>query len=641
MTPYVWRPLPGLDEETLRELYERRGMSVREMSEHLGRTRNTIKKHFQMFGIQIMPQEYIDRPDIATEEIHDWFQAVLEASGVERIDSESGYPLEMLPTTFDQIIMHPSQKEMFNISKPVLNSKNVFEMRILVTLFRPELVRGEITMKGLRHTTSFVQAFTRFYPEEALPYLADNLWRFKRPTREKLMPVGITSDFQLSNGRPNYHLVYPILKLIHERWTQHLGRPLTCEDLYESPRISVQDGEYEGQLGLLDMEWFPKEVWYPLFEQLKRHTGAYYTPVEDAIGITNEKYYRFYRDMERFFVRRGEQGRFEDSEWNTYDYLIAHNHKFAARENFLWRRLDVLRDWFVRGLGGHHGELMHESWENFPESASRRLLNKVENMRIAMLRHIPFYQQAAAGVSYNTPNMTSLNPSILHFVTLLWPDFDWDYIKLERNIGSEDFLKEHLIHFTDDDTVVLTKTIDCRLWKPNGSRLHYPPNEHTERPGPMSFDIMLPKYGIIFELQGGQHYDEGAFEGGRFSAEERDDFIVYSQDLATRQFHDRTKKAYAYRRGWLTIYVPCAPNARPVKGVHGPLSCWNFNMTNEKTIHSDRRNTYGYPYEGLLELIETQVSNWRKPDHVQRGTALLAELRANYEQHSPSYGEEA
>ena len=64
-------------------------------------------------------------------------------------------------------------------------------------------------------------------------------------------------------------------------------------------------------------------------------------------------------------------------------------------------------------------------------------------------------------------------------------------------------------------------------------------------------------------------------------------------------------------------------------------------MTNEKTIHSDRRNTYGYPYEGLLELIETQVSNWRKPDHVQRGTALLAELRANYEQHSPSYGEEA
>ena len=152
---------------------------------------------------------------------------------------------------------------------------------------------------------------------------------------------------------------------------------------------------------------------------------------------------------------------------------------------------------------------------------------------------------------------------------------------------------------------------------------------------------MIPKYRIIFELQGGQHYDEGAFEGGRFSAEERDDFIVYSQNLATRQFHDRTKKAYAYRRGWLTIYVPCAPNARPVKGVHGPLSCWNFNMTNEKTIHSDRRNTYGYPYEGLLELIETQVSNWRKPDHVQRGTALLAELRANYEQHSPSDGEEA
>ena len=95
MTPYVWRPLPGLDEETLRDLYEYRGMSVREMSEHLGRTRNTIKKHFQMFGIQIMPQEYIDRPDIATEEIHDWFQSVLEASGVERIDSESGYPLEL------------------------------------------------------------------------------------------------------------------------------------------------------------------------------------------------------------------------------------------------------------------------------------------------------------------------------------------------------------------------------------------------------------------------------------------------------------------------------------------------------------------------------------------------------------------
>jgi hypothetical protein len=86
-------------------------------------------------------------------------------------------------------------------------------MRILVTLFRPELIRGEITVKGLRHTTSFVQAFTRFYPEEALPYLADNLWRFKRPTREKLMPIGITSDYQLSNGRPNYHLVYPILKL--------------------------------------------------------------------------------------------------------------------------------------------------------------------------------------------------------------------------------------------------------------------------------------------------------------------------------------------------------------------------------------------------------------------------------------------
>ena len=111
------------------------------------------------------------------------------------------------------------------------------------------------------------------------------------------MPIGITSEYQLSNGRPNYHLVYPILKLIHERWTQHLGRPLTCEDLYESPRISVQDGEYEGQLGLLDMEWLPKEAWYPLFDQLKRHTGAYYTPVEDAIGIANEKYYRFYRDM--------------------------------------------------------------------------------------------------------------------------------------------------------------------------------------------------------------------------------------------------------------------------------------------------------------------------------------------------------
>ena len=167
MAPYVWRPLDGCDEETLRHLYEYQGMSIRAIADLLGRSRNTIKKHFQMFGIQKMPQEYIARPDIPANEIHDWFQDVLDASGGERVDSRSGYPLETLSIVFDQTVMHPTSQ--FNISQPMTNSKNILEMRILVTLFRRELIQGVLTTQNLRHTASFVQAFARFYPEEALP----------------------------------------------------------------------------------------------------------------------------------------------------------------------------------------------------------------------------------------------------------------------------------------------------------------------------------------------------------------------------------------------------------------------------------------------------------------------------------------
>tara|TARA_R100000988_G_C3917813_1_gene125251 strand:- start:318 stop:677 length:360 start_codon:yes stop_codon:yes gene_type:complete len=105
----------------------------------------------------------------------------------------------------------------------------------------------------------------------------------------------------------------------------------------------------------------------------------------------------------------------------------------------------------------------------------------------------------------------------------------------------------------------------------------------------MRMDAFIEDLGIVVETQGGHHY-----HGMNDQRGERN----YVVDLERVQWCDAYKKSSVKRQGHRMVYVPIAREPIPVKGVHGKLPRWNWQLTTEQNPRQGK--------VGLAELFEMQ-----------------------------------
>ena len=442
----------------------------------------------------------------------------------------------------------------------------------------------------------FLDVFKMLFPDE---FSKVELWRLGR--RQNVV------NFVTPSGRPNYDVVYPALKAFWNAWAGHLGRVPTLNDIYsitipwlenEVPKFMPDfpfsalfsnttvspytKGDiyhaYSRIAGVKDRkmtkkwEWSDKPLTKHEEEIIRRHPdtfGKFYADrvVTGYLKQRNMDIYSFCKDLNRFFLCRGEDGRFEKSEWN--DLVFDMSRAQSRHTKDLGWSDEMSRRWVTEialpwlGIDA----------TDFPHGSSDEVIQMCYDTSCEMLRDIPKYRHFMTQTFYY-----SCRYGMGRICMSLWPDYDWDDLQFGAVLMGE----QRAIRILRDTFGVVHH--QYRMPMRNGRIAKY-----SDTKMPMRIDGFIEDYGIAVEVQGGHHY-----VGYDTTREER----KWVADLERRQWCDAAKKRAVKRQGHHMVYIPIYGNPIPVKGVHGKLPRWNWKLTTEENPKKGA--------VGLAELFDMQ-----------------------------------
>lgn len=449
------------------------------------------------------------------------------------------------------------------------------------------------TVIGHGKFDGFLDVFKMLFPDE---FSKVELWRLK--SRLKVV------TFVTPSGRPNYEVVYPALKAFWNAWAGHLSRAPTLNDIYSITKPWLQNevpkfmpdfpfsalfsnttvspytkGDIYHTAGRRSNKMTKKWEWSD--KPLTKHEEAIVIRYPDTFGkfyadrvVTgflkqrNMDIYSFCKDLYRFFLCRGEDGKFKKSEWNDFVFDMSRLHSRHAKD--LGWGDEMSRRWMTEialpwlGIDA----------TDFPHGSSDEVIQKCYDTSQEMLMDIPKYHRFMSQ-TFNDP---SCKYGMGHICMSLWPDYDWDDLQFGAVLMGE---QRAIRILRDTFGVVLHQ---YKMPMRNGRIAKF-----SDTKMPMRIDGFIEDYGVAVEIQGGHHYI------GRDQNREEREWVA---DLKRTQWCDAAKKRAVKRQGHHMVYIPIYKNPFPVKGVHGKLPRWNWKLTTEESPKKDA--------VGLAELFEMQ-----------------------------------
>ena len=524
-------------------------------------------------------KEWQERWDISLEEKRQAIRDFRETLGLEKAPTDSTFSTEDLHTVTQHDFM----------------AANLHQMG------RTIIPEGELLpVPGDRGRSPqswciFLQVIKYLFPEE---FAKVEIWNLRR---QKIIPFVECAGFTLPNGEPNYELVYPVLERFWELWSEDLGRTPTPKDISQiryywfldryKPGDNYSD-DYKDVFGKA-IKLFPKGV---------GRRGARKLFVTEAVYHHQAPYdgneIRFMEDLLRFFLPN------EDPKVNILEVLMNHPTHYGEEYARYWLDSDIIRRWFKEVV------LVGEGFNpnGFPHDTPIEDIERLHDMSLRSLYEYPGCSAASSSTVqlFNLPmEERQQSMAVRHFLTNLWPEFDWNDVAMHRLSLEEKRVVEMLRDVYGKEGVKVEK----RLILSNGKSAKY---KDTGMPHRM--DAWIKKHNQPVDVQGPQHYIDFVFkhEGGLIGRPLGDDEAwdstgyLFKQSLDYRQDRDRRKaRSWNGKTGMGVIYIPIHHKVRPVKGVHGDLPEWHLFATDNThpggTNKTDRPN-----FASLAQLFEMQ-----------------------------------
>ena len=479
------------------------------------------------------------------------------------------------------------------------HTEDIYKVKSLDTRYHKSM--RSVARKYDKSNSSFFSAFKALFPKE---WSDVKLWRLTGRNKEGLFVI---------EEKTNYKVVYPVLKEFWSAWSEHLSRAPTLDDVY-----GIQTKWLEYDVGKTFMNDFP---YNGLF-----HTGGAYCKgafVHRATGkIVEERkkgdnvvrlkgehnlaLYHFMKDLDRFFLRRGTDGRFKPSEFDDFALCMRLSNSGTGGMDssfpFLWNE-DASRRWVTDVALPWLGI----DATDFPHDSDKKTIQQCYDTSKDMLMDVPRYRSFLRNTFGDTDAGHAKTRAMGPILMTLWPDYDWDDLQfgavlmgqqrvtsfLRKTFGTVhhewrmpySFSRALLLDTQGRDKVDLERVQWRHAYIPiDGKMAHYPDTKM-----PMRMDAFIEDLGIVVETQGGHHY-----HGMNDQRGERN----YVVNLERVQWCDAYKKSSVKRQGHRVVYVPIAREPIPVKGVHGKLPRWNWQLTTEQNPRQGK--------VGLAELFEMQ-----------------------------------
>lgn len=482
------------------------------------------------------------------------------------------------------------------------HTEDIYKVKSLDTRYHKGM--RSVARKYDKSNSSFFSAFKALFPKE---WSDVKLWRLNGRNKE--------GQVLKSNGDTNYKVVYPALKAFWNTWSKHLGRTPTLDDVY-----SLDTRWLEHNVRKTFMPDFPfnslfKNGPYCKGVFVHRDTRKIVKEKKKGDGVMrlrgehNLALYYFMKDLDRFFLRRGTDGRFKPSEFDDFALCMRLSKSGTGGMDssfpFLWNE-DTSRRWVTEVAFPWLGI----DATDFPHGSDKKTIQQCYDTSKDMLMDVPRYRSFLRNTFGDTDAGHAKIRGMGPILMTLWPDYDWDDLQfgavlmgqqrvtsfLRKTFGTvhhewrmPNLLSRSLLFDTqrrDRDFVAdLERVQMCHAYKPiDGKIAHYPDTKM-----PMRMDAFIEDLGIVVETQGGHHY-----HGMNDQRGERN----YVVDLERVQWCDAFKKSAVERQGRRVVYVPIARDPIPVKGVHGKLPRWNWQLTTEQNPRQGK--------VGLAELFEMQ-----------------------------------
>lgn len=442
------------------------------------------------------------------------------------------------------------------------------------------------------HTT-FLQVIQHLFPEE---FAKVEIWNLRG---DMMSPFVEYTHFKLSNGEPNYELVYPVIERFWELWSEHLGRTPTREDILGIKSIWFIPRSTGGEFS---SDRYNKECGFAinLFPLSKKGITRLFYPGD---GRTTRKgpyadeggeislLVKFMEDLVRFFLPN------ENPKIDLFEVLMAQYTPSMHVLSF-WRDDELIRRWFKEIVLVGEGI----SPDGFPHDTPIEDIEKLYELSIRVLGCYPYARVISRVMKelYNIPLVSNTHHSIAvrHFLTNLWPEFDWNDVAMHR-LRLEEKRVIHLLReiYGEEGVHVEKRLILC-----NGQPAKY---KDTDKPHRM--DCWIEKYNQPIDIQGAQHYMDYKQETTR-EVEGLFWSFLYKRSLDYRQDKDRRKaRSWNGKTGMGVIYIPIAQEVCSVKGVHGDLPEWHRFATDDCHPGKGIKRQVGNPqFASLAQLFEMQ-----------------------------------
>jgi len=449
-------------------------------------------------------------------------------------------------------------------------TEDIYKVKSLATKYYKPMRSVARKYDPNKNTSSFYSVFKVLFPKE---WSKIKLWTLSGRNKE--------GKFVKSNGDTNYKVVYPALKAFWNAWSEHLGRTPTLNDVYDIQatwlehdvrKTFMPDFPYSGffRNGPYCRGLFRHRITGKLFRKKKPHTNQ-------LKGEHNLALYHFMKDLDRFFLRRGTDGKFKESEFDDFALCMRPSLNDTGGMDssfpFLWDE-DKSRRWVTDVAFSFLGI----DATGFPYDSDKQTIQRCYDTSKDMLQDVPRYRSFLRNTFGDTDAGHAKIRGMGPILMTLWPDYDWDDLQFGAVLMGQqrvtNFLRRvfGMVHH------------EWRMPMRNGKEAHY-----RDTKMPMRIDAFIEDLGIVVETQGGHHY-----HGTNDQRGERNWMV----DLERVQWCDAYKKRAVKRQGHRMVYIPIAREPTPVKGVHGKLPRWNWQLTTEGNPKPGK--------VGLAELFEIQ-----------------------------------
>ena len=451
------------------------------------------------------------------------------------------------------------------------HTEDIYKVKSLDTRYHKAMRRVARKYDVAKSNSSFFSAFKALFPKE---WSDVKLWRLGGRNKEGLFVI---------EEKANYKVVYPALKAFWNAWSEHLGRTPTLDDVYS---LDTRWLEYD-----VRKTFMPDFPFSGLFKNgpyckgvfVHRDTRKIVKERKKGDNVTRLKgehnlaLYHFMKDLDRLFLRRGSDGRFKPSEFDDFALCMRLSNSGTGGMDssfpFLWNE-DASRRWVTDVAFPWLGI----DATDFPHDSDKKTIQQCYDTSKDMLMDVPRYRSFLRNTFGDTEAGHAKIRGMGPILMTLWPDYDWDDLQFGAVLMGQQRVTSYLrrtfgmVHH------------EWRMPMRNGKIAHY-----RDTKMPMRMDSFIEDLGIVVETQGGHHY-----HGMNDQRGERN----YVVDLERVQWCDAYKKRAVKRQGHRMVYIPIAREPMPVKGVHGKLPRWNWQLTTERNPREGK--------VGLAELFEMQ-----------------------------------